>query len=110
MGVKVRERPKGSGVWWIFIEHQGKRKAKKVGKYRRLANEVAKKIEARLILGDLDLEKSQKSELPRFKDYADTWLESYIKSLKRESTYERYRGILQQHVYPSIGNVYRSMT
>jgi len=28
MGVKVREKPKGSGVWWIFIEHQGRRKAK----------------------------------------------------------------------------------
>ena len=34
MGVKVRERPKGSGVYWVFIDHQGKRKAKKVGTKR----------------------------------------------------------------------------
>ena len=37
MGVKVKERPKGPGTWWIFIDHQGKRKAKKVGRDKRLA-------------------------------------------------------------------------
>ena len=31
MGVKVRERPKGSGIYWILIDHHGKRKAKKIG-------------------------------------------------------------------------------
>ena len=31
MAVKVRERIKGSGVWWIFIDHKGRRKAVKVG-------------------------------------------------------------------------------
>ena len=45
MGVKVREKTKGSGVWWIFIDHQGRRKAKKIGKDRRIALEVAKKAE-----------------------------------------------------------------
>ena len=32
MGVKVREKPKNSGNWWIFIDHQGRRKAKKIGR------------------------------------------------------------------------------
>ena len=31
MGVKVREKPKGSGVYWVFINHNGKRKSKKIG-------------------------------------------------------------------------------
>ena len=53
MGVKVREKPKGSGTWWVFIYHQGKRKAKKIGKDEDLAREVAKRIEAKLVLGDL---------------------------------------------------------
>jgi len=44
MGVKVRERPKGFGIWWVFIDHQGMRKAKKVGRARKIAEEVAKKI------------------------------------------------------------------
>ncbi len=55
MGVKVRERPKGSGIWSVFIDHQGKRKANKVGRDRKIAEEVAKKIEARLVLGDFGL-------------------------------------------------------
>jgi integrase len=55
MGVKVRERPKGSGEWWIYIDHQGRRKAKKIGKNKKLASEVARKVEAKLTLGDLDI-------------------------------------------------------
>ena len=32
MGVLVRQRPKGKGnPWWVFISHEGKRQAKKVG-------------------------------------------------------------------------------
>jgi hypothetical protein len=31
MGVKIREKPKGSGEWWIFINHHGNRKSKRVG-------------------------------------------------------------------------------
>lgn len=32
MGVSVREKVPGSGVFWVFIHHQGRRKAKKVEK------------------------------------------------------------------------------
>ena len=31
MGVKIKERPKDSGIFWLYIDHKGKRKAKKVG-------------------------------------------------------------------------------
>jgi integrase len=34
MGVRVAEKNKGSGVWWVFTYHQGARKAKKVGDKR----------------------------------------------------------------------------
>jgi integrase len=69
MGVKVREKPKGSGMFWIFVDHQGKRKAKKIGKDKRLANEVAKKIEAKLTLGDLDLQ-ANKEKAISFKNFS----------------------------------------
>jgi hypothetical protein len=59
MGVKIRERPAGSGIWWIFIDHQGTRKAKKVGKDKKLAMEAAKKIEAKLALGDMGIMEEQ---------------------------------------------------
>ena len=52
MGVKVRER---DGAWWLFIDHQGRRKAKRVGvgKAGKKAAELAAiKLEARLAEGD----------------------------------------------------------
>ena len=31
MGVKVREKIKGSGVWWVFVNHNRQRISKRVG-------------------------------------------------------------------------------
>jgi integrase len=103
MAVKVRERPKGSGEWWVFIDHQGKRKAKKIGKDKRFAQEVAKKIEARLTLGDVGIT-DEKQKSPLFKDYAELWLNGYIKGMRRNSTFVRYKDILTRYVYPALGN------
>ena len=103
MAVNIREKPKGSGVYWIFINHQGKRKSKKIGKDKRLADQVAKKIEAKLTLGDLDLQAKEK-ETMSFKDFSTLWLDDYIKPLRRQSTYERYRDMLTRHVYPFLGD------
>jgi integrase len=103
MGVKVREKPKGSGVYWVFINHQGRRKSKKIGRDEDLANEVAEKIKAKLVLGELNIEKIEQP-CPLFKDYCELWLEGYVKSLRAWSTYDRYRGVLKKHVYPSLGS------
>jgi integrase len=40
MGVKVRERLRGSGQWWVFVNHHGRRKAISVGT-RKAAQNVA---------------------------------------------------------------------
>ncbi len=79
MGVKVREKPKRSGIYWIFIDHQSKRKSKKIGKDEKLAHEVAKKIEAKLILGDLDLNTDDKINIPTFKEYSQVFLNTFSK-------------------------------
>ncbi len=50
MGVTIREKIKGSDVWWVFVAHKGRRTSRKVGD-RKAAREAARKIEARLILG-----------------------------------------------------------
>ena len=52
MGVRVREKPPGSGIFWVFIHHKGKRKSKKIGTDEEKANEVAEKIRAKLVLGE----------------------------------------------------------
>ncbi len=103
MAVKVRERPDGSGVYWVFIDYKGQRKAKKVGKNKKLAMEIARKIEAKLTLGDLSLLEKEETESQDFETYATYWLEDYIKPLRRQSTYERYGDLLKRHVFPKIG-------
>jgi hypothetical protein len=50
MSVKIREKPKDSGVWWVFIDHHGRRKSKMIGRDKKLAREVAEKISAKLTL------------------------------------------------------------
>ena len=52
MAVKVRE---WKGAWWVFVDHEGRRKAKRVGVGRtgkRAAETAAEQIQARLTLGD----------------------------------------------------------
>ncbi len=103
MGVKIRERPEGSGTWWVFIDHQGKRKAKKIGPDKSVAVEVARKLEARLVLGDFRIDGNSGQHFPLFKEYAQNWLNTYIKTARRQSTYERYRDALTKHVVPVLG-------
>ncbi len=101
MGVKVRERPKGSGIYWILIDHQGKRKAKKIGKNKRLAEEAAKKIEAQLTLGDIGfIEEEQR--IPTFGEYAKTWIEVTVPATCKRSSLKDYQGILNNHVLPAF--------
>ena len=100
MGVKVREKPKGSGEFWIFINHNGKRKAKKIGRDKRLAREVAKKIKAKLVLGDMNLERAE-VPCPTFKEYAKMWLS--LPHDFKESTRDEYRRKLRLHAFPDIG-------
>jgi len=101
MGVKVKERPKGSGVWWIFIDHKGKRKAKKIGKDKRAALEVAKKIEAKLALGDFGFE--EPSPVPTFEEYSQVFLDGYSKLNHKKSTTDSYKCILEVHILPVFG-------
>jgi len=104
MGVKVREKKKGSGVWWIFIDNQGRRRAKKVGKDKRIALEVAKKIEARLILDEFHLSKEPEDQSPSFEAYAKNWMTFTVPATCKPSTEKDYRGILDNHVLPVFGN------
>lgn len=99
MGVKIREKPKGSGEWWIFINHHGNRKSKRVGD-KKTAREVAKKIEAKLILGELKIERAV-SKCLTFQEFAEIWMT--LPHDWKESTKESYRDNLKLHVYPALG-------
>lgn len=102
MGVKVREKPAGSGVWWLFIDHNGQRKAKKVGTDRRLALDAAKKIEAKLTLKEFSINE-EKPVIPTYGDYAKLWLDTQIKPFRKPTTYERYHGLHRDYILPRFG-------
>ena len=100
MGVQVRESPKGSGEYYVFINHRGTRKSKKIGKDEGLANDVAEKIKAKLVLGELDVETINKDS-PTFNKYAEMWLS--LPHDWKESTRESYQFNLKKHNYPVFG-------
>ncbi len=99
MGVKVREKPRGSGTWWIFIHHNGKRKAKRVGA-EKAARSAAEKIQARLTLNEFDMGRRE-PRCSTFKEYAEMWLA--LPHEWKDATRDSYTFNLNLHVYPKFG-------
>ena len=99
MSVSVREKNKGSGEWWIFVQHHGQRKSKKIGRDKRFALEAAKKIEAKLILGDLNLKNADDKT---FGHYAKSWISTTVPASCKKISISDYTGILNNHVLPDL--------
>jgi integrase len=109
--VSVREKEKGSGIWWIFVCHKGKRTARKIGK-KPLAEEAARIIGEGLEKGEMipDFQ-----DIPLFKDYIRGWTDAEGKKhegwmndagmMLKESTRESYRLIAEARLVPAFGNV-----
>src|SRR5262245_11917512 len=98
MAVKVRQH---KGKWWVFIDHKGQRKAKCVGS-KQAADAAAKKIEAKLTLGDFTLVDEEKPHRP-FAAYFQSWLDSYVKAHCKERTYDLYAGAFRLYLLPAFG-------
>jgi integrase len=99
MGVKIRQK---DGKWYVFINHQGKRKAKCVGDSKRAAEEVKRKLEARLTLGDIGI----LNETPppvSFAEYAQQWLERYVAVECKVSSRRILRALVHNHLLPVFG-------
>jgi integrase len=96
MGVKVRQK---NGKWYVFINHHGRRKAKCIGD-KRAAQAVAQKLQAKLALGDFQLEDSP---TPTFAAYANQWL-SNAQRLCKDSTIHGYRAVIKHYLLPAFGH------
>jgi len=96
MSVKVREKKKGSGVWWIFINHAGSRRSKQVG-LKREAERIAAIISGRLASGDLGL-LEDKEVVRTFKEYAAIWLSGTVPATLKASTQDDYKQIDKKHL------------
>lgn len=109
MGIVVREKTKGSGVFWVFATWQGRRRAKRVGD-RAAAEAVASQLRARLALGDESLVESRPTRLKptpavTFETVAARWLDWYPSlNAVRPGTLANYRKILRAHLLPALGD------
>ncbi|MDM8536581.1 site-specific integrase [Desulfobacterales bacterium HSG17] len=102
MGVTVREKSKGSGVYWLFINHHGQRKSKKIGRDKSKALEAAKQIEAKLNLGMMNL---LEEKTKTFKEYSDTWIQINVPATCKQSTADGYKGLLDNHILSVFGDM-----
>ncbi len=71
MAAKVRRDSKG--VYWVVVHYKGKRRKKRVGTDLRLAEQIAERIQAKLVLGEFDADEPKESEIP-FAAFAQDWL------------------------------------
>ncbi len=101
MGVKVREKVKGSGVWWIFVAHDGKRFSKRVGD-KKTANKVAGQFSAKLTLGE-DLQPQEKPSIPTVNQYYKHYKRVYLEVAVRETTLAIYETSFEKHILPVLG-------
>jgi integrase len=90
-------------AWWLFINHKGQRRAKRVGD-RKAAELAAIKIRARLALGEPLLTEAAPPRALTFKEAAQRWLAAHFQSQQiRLATYDEYSRALRLHVYPRFG-------
>ncbi len=87
MGVKVKE---WKGAYWVFVNHQRKRRAVKCAN-KKAAEIIATKIDAALKLGQTEvLDGLDKPAVPTFREYTERWL-AQIQSKIRPSTLDDYQ-------------------
>ena len=103
MGVKVREKVKGSGVWWVFISHKGERSSKQIGG-EKAARKVAEIIQARVKLGQ-DAIPSEKPAAPTLAEYYKTFKRVYMDTGVRESTADNYAANFRRYILPKLGRL-----
>lgn len=96
MGVKIREKLKGSGVYWVFVAQNGRRRSLKAGSYD-VAEEVAKRLTIKLADDPDSVFKGREKPKPLFKTVVKQWLEVSTDSCKA-STLERYEQMYRDYI------------
>ena len=101
MGVKLRERRPGE--WWLYVDHQGKRFAKKLGHDKRQAAAIRREVERRLAAGDLGIGPTEAPTTPTLAEYADHFLTTIEHTLKY-TTYTDYEISFRRRILPALGS------
>src|SRR5262245_17687308 len=105
MGVKVKE---WKGAWWLQINHQGRRKSKRVGvgkAAKKAAELAAVQIQAKLASGDSSVFADTRRREQTFREFAEQWLATEIALRLKPATQENYRMALTRHWLPALGSL-----
>lgn len=103
MGITIRKK---GNKWYVFVNYQGRRKAKCVGANRAAAQQVKRVLEPKLALGDLGFldEAEEKGEI--FQKYADNWVNKYATVHCKPSTVASHRQLLRLYLLPRFGPLF----
>lgn len=104
MGVRVAEKNKGSGIWWVYAYHKGVRQAKKVGD-KREAQTFAKNLRGALLSKEYKLPGAEGKLIPTFKEQAGKWFTTHVEMNCKPATIQGYRYLLDTHVLPTFGTM-----
>jgi integrase len=105
MGVKVKS---WKGGWWLFIDHKGRRKAKRVGVGKgglRAARAAAEKIQAKLALGETALLDETRDPALTVTAFVEDWLKHHVAAHCKPGTAEKYEMIFRKHWLPAVGHL-----
>jgi len=101
MGVKVREKEKGSGEWWLIIHRDGRKVTKKIGN-KKAAEQAKKIVEGHLAAGRTPLPE-RKKKLPTLEEYYRLYERTYLRTGVREGTWRIYDISFRVHILPKLG-------
>jgi integrase len=92
-GSHCERKSRDSGEFWVFINHKGKRKSKKIGS-KKAANQAKKDIEIRLARNDLGFLKRKPSTLRQYgQQYVDNPLYEWA-----DRTRKNYQDIFRLYI------------
>ncbi len=104
MGVTVREKVRGSGIWWVFASEGGRRKSKRLGS-KKAADQFADRVRVQLADGDLRVFEPPAPPapvvaVPTFGAFASRWLERHAASGGRHGSHAIFASAITHHLRP----------
>lgn len=99
---KKTRNPNGTGTYKVKKDGRCEWRIRRDGKEKYLSAKSMKELKQKV---------DRVSPLPiqntklKTGEWFDKWLESYVKPLKKEATYNQYRDIYRKHIEPEIGHL-----
>lgn len=103
MGVRIyRRKDKPHLGWWVYLDIDGKRTTKLIGD-KTAALEVARKIEAKIALGEFRIDDATEDDARPLSRYFQDWLKTHARINCKPSTLRGYEIAWRRWIEPALG-------